>query len=164
MNIDLFTFSYNLCVTIECLNAIEGGTFVFAMAGELFAKVPLNENLTEDTNAGKLILTSVRKVLLAPRSDSSKVVYEASIVNKENFEFDGRGRDFIYLCLSPECVTQLNIRPGTSLDVEIQFQMDRLFFCRMHYATDQLLSSDIVFPDVPKINPLRNEKHNLKIS
>jgi hypothetical protein len=151
-------------VTIECLQAIEEATYVFAMAGELFAKVPLQENLTEDTDAGKLILTSVRKVLLAPRSDSSKVVYEASIVNKENFEFDGRGRDFIYLCLSPQCVKQLGLKPRTSIDVEIQFQMDRLFFCRMHYAIDQLQSSEIVFPDVPKINPLRNEKHNLRIS
>lgn len=137
---------------------------MFAKPGELFARVPLQENLTEDTDAGKLILTSVRKVLIAPRSDSSKVVYEASIVNKENFEYDGRGRDYIYLCLSPDCVSRLGLKPGSSLDVEIQFQMDRLFFCRMHYATDQLQASDIVFPDVPKINPLRNEKHNLRIS
>ena len=151
-------------MTIECLQAIEEATYVFAMAGELFARVPLQENLTEDTDAGKLILTSVRKVLLAPRADSNKVVYEASIVNKENFEYDGRGRDFIYLCLSPQCVKQLGLKPGTSIDVEIQFQMDRLFFCRMHYAIDQLHSSEIVFPDVPKINPLRNEKHNLRIS
>lgn len=137
---------------------------MYAMAGELFARVPLQENLTEDTDAGRLILSSVRKVLLAPQSDSAKMVYEAFIVNKENFEFDGRGKDFIYLCLSPVCVKRLQLKAGTSLDVEIQFQMDRLFFCRMHFAIDLLQSMDTVFPDVPKINPLRNETHDLRVT
>jgi len=50
------------------------------------------------------------------------------------------------------------------VDVEVQFEMDRLFFCRMHHAIDQLQTEGIVFPDVPKINPLRNEKHNLRVS
>ena len=136
---------------------------MYAHPGELFAKVPLQEHLTEDTDAGKLILSSVRNVLLAPQDNSDKVVFEAAIVREENFNYDGRGRDYIYLCLSPKCVRQLKIKKGSSVNVELQFQMDRQFFCRMHYAVDQISSPDIVFPDVPKINPLRNEKHNLTI-
>ncbi|XP_052765877.1 helicase with zinc finger domain 2-like isoform X2 [Mya arenaria] len=155
--------SYNLCVNIECLQSIQENTYLYALPGELFAKVPLQESLTEDTDAGRLILTSVRKVLLAPQDSNSQIVYEAVIVKEENFNFFG-GRDFIYLCLSPPCVQQLKLKPGSQLDVEIQFQMDRLFFCRMHFAVDHLESEGIVFPDVPKINPLRNEKHNLKVS
>ena len=159
----VFHFSYNLCTAIECLDSIKEETFVFARPGELFAKVPLQEHLTEDTDAGKLILSSVRNVLVAPLDRSGKVVYEAAIVREENFNYDGRGREYIYLCLSPTCVRQLGIKKGMSVNVEIQFQMDRLFFSRMHYAVDELGSPDIVFPDVPKINPLRNEKHNLTI-
>jgi hypothetical protein len=47
--------------------------------------------------------------------------------------------------------------------VEIQFQMDRGLFCMMHHAIDSLKSSDIVFPDISKINPQWNEKHVIKV-
>ena len=53
---------------------------------------------------GKLILTSVTKVLLAPQQRSTETVYEAIILQKQNFDYDGKGRDFIYLCLSPQWV------------------------------------------------------------
>ena len=74
---------------------------IFAQSGELFARVPLHGQLSEDTNAGKLILTSVCSVLVAPQGRSDRVVYEAVIVDKEHFDYDGRGRDYIYMCLSP---------------------------------------------------------------
>lgn len=74
---------------------------IYTMPGELFARVPLNGQLSEDTNVGKLILTSVSHVLIAPQGSSDKVVYEAIIVDKENFDYDGRGKEYIYICLSP---------------------------------------------------------------
>ncbi|KAK3594867.1 hypothetical protein CHS0354_005940 [Potamilus streckersoni] len=156
--------SYNVCATIEVVDVIKEDVLLFAHPGELFARVPLQENLTEDTDAGKLILTSVQKVLLAPQNKSDKVVFEACIVHKDNFDYDGRGRDYIYLCLSPSCVSRLNLKANDVLTMELQFQMNRLFFCRMHFAIDQLNNTEIVFPDVPKINPLRNERHILKVS
>ncbi|KAL3877847.1 hypothetical protein ACJMK2_035491 [Sinanodonta woodiana] len=156
--------SYNLCATIEVVDVINDDGMICAHPGELFARVPLQENLTEDTDAGKLILTSVRKVLLAPQNQSEKVVFEACIVREDNFNYDGRGRDYIYLCLSPSCVRRLNLKAKDVLTIELQFQMNRLFFCRMHFAIDQLNNTEIVFPDVPKINPLRNERHILKVS
>ena len=79
---------------------------IVAREGELFAKVPLHGELSEDTDAGKLILTSVQKVLLAPQHVESKAaarrVYEAVILQKENFDYHGKGKDYIYMCLSPE--------------------------------------------------------------
>ena len=69
----VLVFSFNLCVSIECLQSIEESVYLSAMPGELFARVPLQESLTEDTDAGRLILTSVRKVLLAPQNTDSKV-------------------------------------------------------------------------------------------
>lgn len=162
----LFFSSYNLCTTIELKNAIQGTTYLFAQSGELFAKVPLIDYLTEDTDAGKLILTSVRTVLIAPSEQHDNIVYEAVLVGKENYDFDGRGKEHIYMALSPQCVQALDglgYKRGSDVEVEIQFQMDRGLFCMMHHAIDCLKSSDIVFPDISKINPQWNEKHVIKV-
>lgn len=100
-------FSYNLKVYIELQNRINESTLVCARPGELFAKVPLEGQLSEDTDAGKLILTSVFQVLVAPHNTDGRMVYEAVIVQKENFNFDGKGKDYIYLCLSPRYFSPL---------------------------------------------------------
>ncbi|XP_070186287.1 3'-5' exoribonuclease HELZ2-like isoform X2 [Littorina saxatilis] len=142
-------------VTEEIITELQG-TFR-CRNGELFLRLPLTENLTEDTGAGKLILTSVRSALLTRTDQADKHrVYEAMI--------EAKGRDYVYLTLTPVCVRELKMQPGTSVEVEVQFQMDRLHFIRMHYALDCLTSTDIVFPDVTKINPLLNEQHTLKVS
>ncbi|XP_046550029.1 LOW QUALITY PROTEIN: helicase with zinc finger domain 2-like [Haliotis rubra] len=156
--------SYNLRTEIEIINQIEDKCAIYPRPGEMFGRVHLTENLTEDTNAGKLILTSVKKVLMAPVNDSKKTVYEANIVREDNFNYDGRGKEYIYLCIPPVCVKGLKIRPEMKLELEIQFQMHRLHFCRMHYAIDCLKNTDIVFPDFVQLSPEWNEKHVLKIS
>lgn len=94
----------------------EKGSF-FAPKGELFMKLPLSENLTEDTPAGKLILTSVRSVLLALNNSSKQRVFEAIIVREENFNYDGRGKDFIYLSLAPSCVRELKLKHNMTAEV-----------------------------------------------
>jgi len=45
----------------------------------------------------------------------------------------------------------------------MQFQMDRLPFCRMHFAVDQLENTDVVFPDVSRIGADWNEKRVFRI-
>ena len=42
---------------------------------------------------------SVQSILLKNDEAGSKI-YEADIVNKQNFDFDGRANDHIYICLS----------------------------------------------------------------
>ncbi|XP_025107228.1 helicase with zinc finger domain 2-like isoform X5 [Pomacea canaliculata] len=155
--------SFNLVAEATFLDTIseEKGSF-FAPKGELFMKLPLSENLTEDTPAGKLILTSVRSVLLALNNSSKQRVFEAIIVREENFNYDGRGKDFIYLSLAPSCVRELKLKHNMTAEVEVQFQMDRLHFVRMHYALDSLKSTEIAFPDVTRISSL-NEQHTLRV-
>lgn len=51
-------------------------------------------------STGHLVLSGVSRALLAPLDKCNRVVYEAIIVSKENFDYNGRGRDHIYLCLS----------------------------------------------------------------
>ncbi|XP_022318175.2 3'-5' exoribonuclease HELZ2-like isoform X3 [Crassostrea virginica] len=155
--------SYNLCQTITVLQCIQEQTFVNSTGGELFAKVPLTEYLTEDTDAGKLILNSVRTVLLAPQSHAGSCVYESVIVGRDNFDYDGRGKEYLYLCLSSQCVQALALQHGMTLKVEIQFQMNRMWFCSMHFAVDNLTSTDVVFPDLSKIKSF-HEKSTLRIN
>ena len=95
-------FSFNLKTSINLSTCIEEQTVLFAHPGELFAKVPLNGELSEDTDAGNLILMTVNKVLLAPHPSTSKVVFEVDIVHQGNFGYDGKGKDYIYICLTPE--------------------------------------------------------------
>lgn len=155
-------YSYNLCQTITVLQCIQEQTFVNSTGGELFAKVPLTEYLTEDTDAGKLILNSVSTVLLAPQSHTGSCVYESVIVGRDNFDYDGRGKEYLYLCLSSQCVQALALQHGMTLKVEIQFQMNRMWFCSMHFAVDNLTSTDVVFPDLSKIKSF-HEKSTLRI-
>lgn len=66
--------SYNLRTTIELYSRIEEGAFVFASDGTLFAKVPLNDELTEDYDAGRAVLRYVNYVYIAPRNAKNKKV------------------------------------------------------------------------------------------
>ncbi len=58
----------------------------------------------------------------------------------------------------------LGLRINQTIGVEIQFQMNRLPFCQMHQAVDQLEDTDIVFPDLSKIRPNFNEMHSLVVT
>ena len=66
--------------------------------------------------------------------------------------------------LTYRCVQELELEAGRRMAIEIQFQMDRLQFCQMHYAVDLLNNSDIVFPDYSKMAPAWNERHTLHIT
>jgi hypothetical protein len=61
------------------------------------------------------------------------------------------------------CCRELQLEPEMEVEVEIQFQMNRLLFCQMHYAIDLLKDTEIVFPDVSKINQSWNVKSCLQI-
>ncbi|XP_064619080.1 3'-5' exoribonuclease HELZ2-like [Lineus longissimus] len=156
--------SFNVCTTVDLLEMIrEETTIVRAYPGELFAHIKLDDELTNDTDAGGLILASVRTVLIST-DDSSKKVYEVKFVEKEVYDFDGRGRDHIYLRLHQACCTSLKLSPETKITLAIQFQMDRKPFARMHYALDQLQNTDLLFPDLAKISKGLQEKEILELS
>lgn len=116
----------------------------FAQDGELFARMKLEDDLSVDSVAGRLILKSTNLVWLAPHKPGSKnnalpkKVYEAVI--------EDRGKNFIFLRLSSECVEELELTCDQEFSVEVQFQLNRLHFCEMHHAVDALSTLDIVFP------------------
>ncbi|CAH1274496.1 HELZ2 [Branchiostoma lanceolatum] len=130
--------------TLELSDRIEGSILLFAESGMLYAKLRLQDQLSEDGPAGKLILTNVNTVLLAPKGRTTNKVYEAGIVQQKGFE--GRRKEAIYLQLSSRCCRDLDLSSGTTVEFEVRFQLNRLHFCYMHFAVDNMTALHAIFP------------------
>ncbi|GFN76046.1 helicase with Zinc finger domain 2, partial [Plakobranchus ocellatus] len=142
---------YNLACNVTITQFVdEKGAFFIGQNGDLFMKVTLAEALTSDSLAGQLFISNVQTALLAHTESTSKKVYEARLVHQGNYEYDGRGKDYVYLVVNAEAAKALCVSPGQNVQLEVQFQMDRTLFCRMHYALDSLSSTQIAFPDLLK--------------
>ncbi|CAL8257530.1 unnamed protein product, partial [Arctogadus glacialis] len=142
-----FNIKVNLqLVTSFMLTGISGGA-KYAQNGQLFARFKLTETLSEDTLAGRLVMTKVNSVLLLPvgrewcggQPGLKERVYEAVIEEKT--------KDYIFLRICRECCDELGLLPDRELQVELQFQLNRLPLCEMHYALDRIKDNNILFPD-----------------
>ncbi|XP_074867921.1 3'-5' exoribonuclease HELZ2 [Carettochelys insculpta] len=134
----------NLQVTISLtpmLQTLSMG-MKFALPGELFAEVPIPYMLTLDTNEGYLLSRSVSTAFLAPDPPTDNRVYEVKVESKAMTEKS------IWLLIPKRCCVELGFQQGTSRQVQIQFQIDRLQFRLWHYAVDQLLDERLILPDV----------------
>jgi len=61
------------------------------------------------------------------------------------------------------CCEALKLESDDNVDVEIQFQLNRLTFCQMHYAVDQLPSTEIVFPDISRVSQKSDDESLYKL-
>uniref|UniRef100_A0A4W3K0Y9 Probable helicase with zinc finger domain n=1 Tax=Callorhinchus milii TaxID=7868 RepID=A0A4W3K0Y9_CALMI len=143
-----FNIKVNLYLVANfMLTGVAGGA-KYAQSGQLFARFKLTETLSEETLAGRLVMTKVNSVLLLPitKEKSAQVqgtkekVYEAMIEEKT--------KECIYLRLTKECCEELKLRADREMQVELQFQLNRLPLCEMHYALDRIKDNSILFPDV----------------
>ncbi|XP_023569631.1 probable helicase with zinc finger domain isoform X1 [Octodon degus] len=143
---------FNLKVQLQILasfmlTGVSGGA-KYAQNGQLFGRFKLTETLSEDTLAGRLVMTKVNAVYLLPvpkekvvQSQGTKEkVYEATIEEKT--------KEYIFLRLSRECCEELSLRPDCDTQVELQFQLNRLPLCEMHYALDRIKDNGVLFPDI----------------
>ncbi|XP_052069643.1 probable helicase with zinc finger domain [Mytilus californianus] len=120
----------------------------YAHEGQMFARVQLKENLSEDSVGGRLIMNSqvawLSEVTKTPvPTGELRKVYEVIVEDK--------GKDFIFLRLSKKCVSDLGLSNDDNIEVEIQFQLNRLSKCEMHAAIDGISTLDLVFPPPDKI-------------
>uniref|UniRef100_A0A673C6Z3 Probable helicase with zinc finger domain n=1 Tax=Sphaeramia orbicularis TaxID=375764 RepID=A0A673C6Z3_9TELE len=145
-----FNIKVNLqLVTSFMLTGISVGA-KYAQNGQLFARFKLTETLSEDTLAGRLVMTKVNSVLVLPlgREGASSQpppgvkerVYEAVIEEKT--------KEYIFLRICRDCCEELGLQPDREIQVELQFQLNRLPLCEMHYALDRIKDNTILFPDV----------------
>uniref|UniRef100_A0A7N6BP44 Probable helicase with zinc finger domain n=1 Tax=Anabas testudineus TaxID=64144 RepID=A0A7N6BP44_ANATE len=145
-----FNIKVNLqLVTSFMLTGISVGA-KYAQNGQLFARFKLTETLSEDTLAGRLVMTKVNSVLLLPLGREGissqpppgvkERVYEAVIEEKT--------KEYIFLRICKDCCDELGLLPDRELQVELQFQLNRLPLCEMHYALDRIKDNTILFPDI----------------
>uniref|UniRef100_A0A8C6G2W8 Helicase with zinc finger n=1 Tax=Moschus moschiferus TaxID=68415 RepID=A0A8C6G2W8_MOSMO len=143
---------FNLKVQLQILasfmlTGVSGGA-KYAQNGQLFGRFKLTETLSEDTLAGRLVMTKVNAVYLLPvpkeklvqTQGTKEKVYEATIEEKT--------KEYIFLRISRECCEELNLRPDYDTQVELQFQLNRLPLCEMHYALDRVKDNGVLFPDI----------------
>lgn len=98
------------------LTGVSGGA-KYAQNGQLFGRFKLTETLSEDTLAGRLVMTKVNAVYLLPvpkqklgqTQGTKEKVYEATIEEKT--------KEYIFLRLSRECCEELNLRPDCDTQV-----------------------------------------------
>ncbi|XP_075418227.1 putative helicase with zinc finger domain isoform X1 [Tenrec ecaudatus] len=143
---------FNLKVQLQILasfmlTGVSGGA-KYAQNGQLFGRFKLTKTLSEDTLAGRLVMTKVNAVYLLPvpkeklvqTQGTKEKVFEATIEEKT--------KDYIFLRISRECCEELNLRPDCDIQVELQFQLNRLPLCEMHYALDRIKDNGVLFPDI----------------
>ncbi|XP_076235945.1 putative helicase with zinc finger domain [Calliopsis andreniformis] len=113
----------------------------YAPPGELFAQLPLDRSISEDTKSGRLFLRSCNSVLFKCMSSDSKssTIFEAHIEDKCT--------QTVYIRLSKDCVNALNLMADTDLQIQVQFVLNRLPFCEWHKAIDSLPDVGLVFVD-----------------
>ncbi|XP_075704043.1 putative helicase with zinc finger domain, partial [Rhinoderma darwinii] len=135
------------------LTGVSGGA-KYAQNGQLFGRFKLTETLSEDTLAGRLVMTKVNAVYLLPLSKeksaqsqgSKEKVYEAVIEEKT--------KDYIFLRICKDCCDELRLRPDREMQVELQFQLNRQPLCEMHYALDRIRDNGVLFPDLSATPPI----------
>nr|XP_023024171.1 probable helicase with zinc finger domain isoform X1 [Leptinotarsa decemlineata] len=131
------TYSYILSP-----NSMAASTAKFSNDGELYASVSLGKELSEDTSEGRLILMHCNTVYLCLSvydPHHRKKVYEALIEDK--------GKNNIYVRLSAQTVTEMRLTPESDVEVEIQFQLNRIPYCEWHYTIDKMASYKMIFPE-----------------
>ncbi|XP_072540872.1 3'-5' exoribonuclease HELZ2 isoform X2 [Salminus brasiliensis] len=120
----------------------------YAIPGQLFGSMSVSHSLTPDTPEGHMLKRHVRSALVGlskPKNDHQRV-YEAAVLK------DMVGETKVHLMLSNSCCAELKLQTETTVEMEIQFQLDRIGFCEMHKAVDILPDLRRVLPDLRDSN------------
>ncbi|XP_045616313.1 probable helicase with zinc finger domain isoform X2 [Procambarus clarkii] len=146
-------------------------TAKYSRPGELFGKLEVSSEISEDSHHGRLVLSNCSTILVAPVMDNpkpgGKEILNSSSMSSESEKAEGGGREImkakrriyevliedktkkeIYLRFSESAVAALRLSDDEEVTVEVQFQLNRLPLCEMHAALDRLPSLDMIFPDV----------------
>ncbi|XP_043969739.1 probable helicase with zinc finger domain isoform X1 [Gambusia affinis] len=145
-----FNIKANLqLVTSFMLTGISVGA-KYAQNGQLFARFKLTETLSEDTLAGRLVMTKVNSVLLLPLGREGFGGHAPSGVKERVYEavIEEKTKDYIFLRICKSCCEELMLQPDREIQVELQFQLNRQPLCEMHYALDRIKDNTILFPDI----------------
>ena len=124
------------------------GVVINARRCQLFGKITLHEEFWDDSQEAFIIRTKCSGILLGNRSHSAKV-YEAPFLRQDWDGIGGISKDCLYVCLSEECIHDMNLEADSTMEGQVQFVMDRSSFCRLHYGIDKLKEAgnvNLLFP------------------
>ncbi|XP_061088357.1 probable helicase with zinc finger domain [Conger conger] len=138
-------------VTAPTVPALRGAGARPLLAGQLLAQMGLSgTGVRRDTAGGRLVWDTVDSVLILPAlapgagagAGGRERVYEAQL--------EERCPECMLLRLSEEFCRDLRLQPDQDLQVELQFQLNRLPLCEMHFALDSLQDCcTLLFPEAP---------------
>ncbi|XP_065122965.1 3'-5' exoribonuclease HELZ2 isoform X1 [Paramisgurnus dabryanus] len=139
----------------------------FSISRRLCATLKVSCILTPDTPEGLMLKRGVQMALVnsiatytsAPAKHANRV-YEALVLKPAANE------GHISLELSAKSVSELQLKKDSRCEMEVQFQLSRLWFCQMHQAIDHLPDLHNVLPDLNNccvpVNTTRQSEMNNK--
>lgn len=128
-------------------NGMANSTAKYSNSGELFALLNLSRDISEDTSAGRLIMNNCITVLLAPDYSEDDDCEFNKIDKAYEALIEDKGKNVIYLRLSAQTVSDLNLKPDQEFKAQIQFQLNRQSYCEWHHAIDKIGDTRLIFPD-----------------
>ena len=96
----------------------------------LLGKMTLNGSLSEDTTAGRLILTHCTSLLLKGENSQNDTKKATNSQNGQKgvaylSAIEDSGKSILYLRLSSSIVQDFGLKDGDDFGVEVQFQLNR---------------------------------------
>uniref|UniRef100_A0A8D8U4A8 Probable helicase with zinc finger domain n=1 Tax=Cacopsylla melanoneura TaxID=428564 RepID=A0A8D8U4A8_9HEMI len=137
-------------------SGVAGSTAKYAQSGELFAVMNLGKDISEDTSAGRLILNNCAYVFFSDVDESIHLDSEGKRIVHEIY-IEDKGKNVIYLRVSANTVSNLKLKKNTDVNMDVQFQLNRVPYCEWHQAIDSVADFRIIFPDTyvePHIPPV----------
>ncbi|KAJ8413545.1 hypothetical protein AAFF_G00080520 [Aldrovandia affinis] len=152
---ELSRFNLQTCLRLVVAPTAPGlqGSARPLLPGQLFAQMGLSgTGVTQDTAGGRLVWDTVDSVLMLPvaglqardpaaGTGGREQVYEAQV--------EACCSECMLFRLSEDCCHDLRLQPDQDLQVELQFQLNRLPLCEMHFALDSLQDCTLLFPEPP---------------
>jgi len=132
-------------------------TAKYARPGELFGRMELSAELSEDSAAGRLILTKCSSILLkfkvATTESKKKKIKFKRYRNKKIYEclIEDTLKSAVYIRLSSKMVEENKLSPDMKLRAYIQFRLNRNSMTEMHWAVDNLGNVSTVYPDISSV-------------
>eukprot|EP00090_Calanus_glacialis_P043171 TRINITY_DN7638_c0_g1_i1.p1 TRINITY_DN7638_c0_g1~~TRINITY_DN7638_c0_g1_i1.p1 ORF type:complete len:1395 (-),score=231.54 TRINITY_DN7638_c0_g1_i1:680-4864(-) len=130
-------------------------TAKYARPGELFGRIELNSELSEDSQAGRLILTKCSSILLKfdtgiSESKKKKKEKKVKLNRKKIWEclIEDTAKAVIYVRLSTAMVKENKLTPDMKIKAEVQFKLSRISLVEMHYAIEKISDMSVVHPDI----------------
>ncbi|KAK4291927.1 hypothetical protein Pmani_035272 [Petrolisthes manimaculis] len=160
---------FNIKTTLQITNSYlllpsTASTAKYSRPGELFGKLELTSEISEDSHHGRLVLANCNSMLVSPVLHNQKKGRRnvaSTEIAKEGDEGDSKSRrkifevhiedktkKEIYVRFSTRATAELQLTDDEEVKVEVQFQLNRLPLCEMHSALDHLPSLEMIFPDV----------------